>query len=88
MRASHIDSIEETADLMLNVFGRSSPSAKLCDNGNGPRTVHAPITREDMIRHLRGTTRLGAIPYLDEQSVRWVCFDLDALNWGSAPDAL
>ncbi len=74
---------DRIADLLAELFSASSPSAHIYDGGEGFKTRHRGLVREDFEDHVRGRVRVGAIPFVDARHVRWGCIDLDAKNWGT-----
>jgi hypothetical protein len=75
---------KQIAELLAQLFHGSSTRGHLRDT----TTKRRQFSVADIVNHVRGRARLGAIPFAghDSERVSWACIDLDHRKWDIEPD--
>lgn len=70
--------LEEVAKLLLDIAGNGKDHIEMPgENGKKYKTVHAPLTRRDILTHLTGEKTIGATLQHTDATTRALCFDTD-----------
>lgn len=77
----------DVAELLGKLFLDGSASdSRIAMRAGECKTERRGLTPSDLAAHVAGKTRFGAIPFVDDERVRWGCIDLDVRLWGLEPD--